>query len=147
MTELEQAMNADVGIERQIRNMIEAKDGQNYQRLRRELSSKLYSLQTLLQNNQPIDKTRRDEFVYALIRTASLLTIIEDYHGLRQDARLVSGSWSMTLAAIFANYQLSKDDERVVAQALEKLIESKRAQHAATQQLIEALTTVLPQGG
>ena len=147
MTDLEHAMAADVGIEQQIRNMIEAENGQNYQRLRRDLSSTLNYLQTTLQNNQPIDKTRRDDFVYALIRTQALLHIVEDYHTLRHDARLASGSWSMTLAAIFANYQLSKDDERVVAQALEKLIESKRAQHAATQQLIETLTTVLPQKG
>lgn len=146
MNELEKAMSGPVSIEQQIRNMIAAKDGQGYQRLRQELGQEIRALRAAIQNGDSL-APRRDKFVYALVRTSALLYIVKDYHTLSHDARIASGSWSRTLSAIFANYELSKEDERVVAKALEKLIESKRAQHAVTQQLIEALTTVLPQGG
>jgi hypothetical protein len=103
----------------------------------------------------------RDAFVHVLRQTIVFLGVIENYHAARKEVILVKareaqliesanrakGSWGGTLAEVISSYAISDEDQRRIAAALEKLIESKRAEHAAARELIETLTTVLPQRG
>ncbi len=146
-TILESAIQAPVGIEQTIRNTVAAKDSQGFHRLRRELAHRLRDFKHKIQNGENLAKGERDELSLVLLQSSAFMSVIADYHELHHNAQIATGSWPITLAKIFDNYQLSKEDERAIAAALEKLIESKRAQRAATQELIETLTTVLPQGG
>jgi hypothetical protein len=82
-----------------------------------------------------------------LICVRAFLSVAQGHHAARKAANSAKGSWGGTLAEVISRYALSDEDQRRIAVSLTKLVESKRAEHAATQELIEALTTVLPQGG
>ena len=82
-----------------------------------------------------------------LICFRAFLSATQGYHAARKAANSAKGSWSGTLAEVIARYALSDEDQRRIAVSLTKLVESKRAEHAAARELIETLTTVLPQGG
>ena len=153
---------SDADLEHIIRDHLENESDRDFQILRRGLVEALTTGLHALETEEPFfEETRRKSFVQVLRRTVALLRIIENYHAARKEVILVKareaqlieaansakGSWSGTLAEVIARYALSDEDQRRIAVSLTKLVESKRAEHAAARELIETLTTVLPQGG
>ena len=130
-----------------IMTVIAADDYEKFQIVRRDL---LRRIDNMIPHCG--DPARAEDMTILLINLRSFTRCFEQYYDARVRAEGLAPkpkatAWLITLAAILANNKLSTDDEIRIAQALEKVIESAVIRQKATHELIETLTTVLPQGG
>lgn len=91
------------------------------------------------------DPARAEDIKNLLINLRTFTRCFEQYYDARKRAE--NGPPSPEKAWLRLFTKLAPGDAEIVARALEGLLNAEYAANQAKRQLIEALTTVLPQGG
>ena len=115
-------------------------DYEKFQLVRRNL---LRSIESVLPHCG--DPSRAEEMKTLLISLRSFVRCFEHYYDARRRAENSLPTPEKAWLRLFA--KLEPGDANIVARALEGLLDAELAANNAKRQLIEALTTVLPQGG
>jgi hypothetical protein len=128
-------------------SVFETSDYEKFQLVRRDL---LRRIDNMIPHCG--DPARAEDMKTLLINMRTFTRCLDQYYearvrdeGLKPQPKATA--WLITLAAILSKHELHVSDELRVAQAIEKLIEIAVMRQKAVHELIETLTTVLPQGG
>lgn len=127
-------------IDETLQNALAWDDYEKFQLVRRDL---LRRIDAMLPHCG--DTTRAEEMKNLLINLRTFTRCFEQYYNARKRAESSLPTPEKAWLRLFT--KLSSEDAEIVARALEGLLNAEYAANQAKRQLIEALTTVLPQGG
>lgn len=119
---------------------LQAGDYEKFQLVRRDL---LRRIDNMLPHCG--DPSRAEDMKILLINARTFTRCFEQYYDARRRAENSLPTPEKAWLRLFA--KLEPGDAEIVARALEGLLVAEHAANNAKRQLIEALTTVLPQGG
>ncbi len=121
-------------------SVFETDDYEKFQLVRRDLLRRIDNMIPLCG-----DPARAEDMKTLLINMRTFTRCLDQYYHARRRAENSLPSPEKAWLRLFA--KLAPGDANLVALALEGLLNAEYAANEAKRQLIEALTTVLPQGG